>query len=77
MPGDPELENADLEDRFIKRGRGHVRVFKDSLPRNKERQLDRTGKISLTLGQAISVYRRVFWNRSTGAAEDTGIGACV
>jgi hypothetical protein len=75
MPGDDELGAPDPEDRFIRRGRGHVRVFPDSLPSNKQNQLARDGQISLTLGQAISVYRRVYWNRAAGEVLDTGVGA--
>ena len=76
MPGDPELDpKLDPEDRFIRRGRGHVRLFPDSLPRNKRNQLVRTGKISLTLGQTRAVFRKMVWNRKAGAVVEAGVGA--
>lgn len=72
---DPEALAPDAPDRFIRRGRGHVRVFADELPGNKRNQLASTGKIELTLGQAIGVYRRVYYHRASGEVRDTGIGA--
>jgi hypothetical protein len=75
MPGDPELGAPDPEDRFIRRARGHVRVFPDALPNNKANELARDGQVTLTLGQAMSAYRRVYWNRAAGEVQDTGVGA--
>lgn len=75
MPGDVELGAPDIEDRVIRRGRGHVRFFPESLPRGKLRDLEADGAVTLNLGQAISTYRRVVWHRPSSEARDTGIGA--
>jgi hypothetical protein len=74
MPGDPELGAPDLPDRFIKRGRGHVRLFLNLLPNVKAQELADTGKTTLSLGQARSAYRRMVWDRNLGEAKDAGVG---
>ncbi len=74
MPGDPQLQSPDPEDRRIKRGRSQVKAFVDELPPPKRNELAATGTTTLTLGQAQSIYRKQVWNRGTGQVEDTGIG---
>ena len=74
MPGDPQLQSPDPEDRRIRRAPSQVKAFVDELPPPKRNELAATGITTLTLGQAQSIYRKQVWDRGTGQVEDTGIG---
>ncbi len=72
--GDPEWLDPDPADRRIKRGLREVKAFVDELPQPKRDELAATGRTTLSLGQAQSIFRKQQYNRVTGKVEDSGIG---
>ncbi len=71
MPGDPEFDAVDPQDRRIMRHRRPIRLMWDEVPAGWITTLETTGAIELTVAQVRPFVRLLRWNRGQNGVEKT------